>query len=157
MLWCAVNPSSSALCFEPNPTTRNILRCNVARNGFSDRVAIRAEAVSNKKGTALFSARTEQPGWSGFVNEVSKESTHIPTVALDDVISDRVSLLKIDAEGADSLVLQGAAKLLSAKLVQTIVWEGNCTGMCDGFNSVEFVRKFGYYAVRFRDGWLATV
>lgn len=77
-------------------------------------------ALSNKKGEAQFNYVPEFPAYSGLKKrEYPKENVQtkqvtVKTEKLDDVIPEtlRIDFVKIDVEGAEYLVLQGAKNLL---------------------------------------------
>jgi FkbM family methyltransferase len=107
-------PKSAVYSFEPVERNLRYLRRHVAMNGL-DQCHIKAVAVSNDVGTVRFSA-------AGRENSMGKISSDgellIPTITLDDSIYHKKELqppkvMKIDVEGAETQVLQGAARALS--------------------------------------------
>ena len=106
------------IAFEPNANTANRLRQNLSNNGVEN-VTIEQVAVANQEGSITFH-ESDQPTLSSATrippNHV--QSYDVPVVRVDDVWSragrPRVSLLKIDVEGGELAVLQGASELLAA-------------------------------------------
>jgi hypothetical protein len=82
---------------------------------------------------------------------VATETTvETAVVPLDDCVSprDQIELLKIDVEGADPWVLQGARKLLENKRINHIYFEHNkkcmsLLGIPEG-EALDFLRSVGY-------------
>lgn len=109
-------PDGEVLAFEPLPLNRAILSFNVTLNQV-DNVDIRSEALSNREGTAEMSV-PEDGGYASLrpTDRKALDGTReVPTTRLDDALGDaqgRVGVLKIDVEGAEALVLEGASSLL---------------------------------------------
>lgn len=101
-------PSVTGVCYEPDPAAASYLKRNVEGNGLAARVEVRSEAVSDRTGTALLYQAEPGDGTSSLrsVSHVShfERETPVRTVSFSDVIermTGRVSLLKIDCEGAE--------------------------------------------------------
>jgi len=100
--------------FEPlAENASNILR-HVNLNGLNNVTLLQA-AVADRNGIVGFNI-----GESNSVGTISQTdaSYKVPAVALDELIADGVpipDLIKMDVEGAESLVLNGAKELLSRK------------------------------------------
>jgi FkbM family methyltransferase len=97
--------------FEPDDGARRIAEANVARNGLGGLVEISAHAVGAAAGSSAFSTGL------GPMNRLMPEGTAggvrtVDLVTLDDVATDRVALVKIDVEGEEAGVLDGAEQLL---------------------------------------------
>ncbi len=103
------------VAFEPDPGAGERLRRNVALNEFSN-VTIHPAAVGDTDGPAeLYRDAGNSGGHSLYECNVSRNGDHCTTnvVRLDTVFGDdTVDLIKIDAQGADDLVLIGAEQLL---------------------------------------------
>lgn len=105
------------VAFEPQPVFAARL-ASVCRTLKLDNVTVEAKAVYSRTGTQdLFVPAGHSPGAS--LTRKAPEATHfttlsVPMVALDDYFaeSDKVTLLKIDVEGAELGVLQGAERIL---------------------------------------------
>jgi len=105
LLAAKANPSITAYIFEPDPVNvRNIER-NILKNNVRN-CRLQPVAVSNKKGIARFAG----DGSSG-AHLTEDGNIEVPTVALDD-FQLPISLLKIDVEGNELEVLQGARETL---------------------------------------------
>lgn len=122
-IW-ALDAGGVVIAAEPNPDAATQLRANVARNGYA------AEIVEAALGAA--------PGRMAMTGEDllrqhlvldASPTSEGPTVevrVLDDVVGDRtVRGLKIDVEGAERLVLEGASRLLDDERVAVLQLEWN--------------------------------
>src|ERR1700722_1070960 len=105
------------VAFEPQPElARNL--ANLCRATKLGNVQVEAKAVDSQSGVQqLFLPRGHQPGASLRAAALDGESfttLPVPVVALDDYFSasDRVTLLKIDVEGAELGVFKGAERIL---------------------------------------------
>lgn len=112
----AVGPRGAVLAFEPTPSTRVALQRTVDNNHCQAVVSVRSEAVSSSDGEQEFiaSQHVGDMGNSLVAHAAGgSERVRIRTVALDSVVGgDPVSCLKIDAEGAELDILEGAATIL---------------------------------------------
>lgn len=116
----AVGESGHVYAFEPDQRALALLRRNVAVNGLKNVTVIEA-AVSDETGERPFAAASDTALSS--LAAIQRDDQQIegwrtvPTVRLDDAIVTHdisgVRFLKIDVEGAEKLVLDGAANLLS--------------------------------------------
>ncbi len=121
-----VGPEGRVFAFEPIPENLATLRHNVALNGLSN-VTIVEQALSSSTGTAEMFVSP----WSAFhslnVEGASKQSDHEPqegqitvqTVTLDEFAGREgvrsPDLLKVDVEGAELIVLEGAPETLHSR------------------------------------------
>lgn len=107
--------SSLVHAFEPSPAMADILRRTTARNvvvhetALSDHSGMTELKIPADEGRLTHSLASLEPGAvEGFeVNEVS-----VPLARLDDVVSENVSFVKIDVEGHELNVLEGAQGLI---------------------------------------------
>lgn len=150
-LWAALGPENRALAFEPSPRNLPGLKANVARAGFQSRISIHDCALGRVSGRVAFDlGPDDQSGWGGLAPAPSPGAIHVQVKLLDDVLppGTRVSVLKIDAEGADTWVLQGAARLLRDKRVAHVFFEQNAARMrllgIPAQAAHNFLAKLGY-------------
>ena len=127
MRWAIGRPDLRFHCYEPNPQAFETLRQNVGANGLDARVTLHAEAVGRAKGkldlwidvpTAHSTAFGESPFPGG-----RRVST--PVVSLDEAwarTAERpIAMLKIDAEGGEVDILEGASQAALAAVQCAIV------------------------------------
>ena len=127
LLWCAQNPKNTCIAFEASPIVLPHLEENIRRNRLHERVEIVKCAASRASGVVHFdTGPADQTGWGGVTNDAGQTTLKVPSVRLDDVLTGKsISLLKIDCEGADAWVLEGAASLLTRKAIHHLCFEEN--------------------------------
>lgn len=130
-LFASLNPRNVVHAFEPSPANLDALRHNVAKNGLAENVVINAMALGREKGSFSFELHNEygQSGWGGLSLKESACSIRVETVTLDEYALEKglafINVLKIDTEGADTWVLEGASGLLQQKKIGHIFFEEN--------------------------------
>lgn len=122
-----VGPSGRVLAFEPSPRTFELLKRNLEANGLSW-AAPHAYALADAEGAAeLFIADDSEnnPAADTLSAQSGRKAVRVRLRRLDDVLAeervDRIDLLKIDVEGAELRVLDGAPRALT--LARRIVME----------------------------------
>ncbi len=118
-----VGPAGKVYAFEPEPHNYELLTKNVLINHY-DNIASIPKAVSNKTGEAeLFVDRINLGGHSLSEDTVLEKAGYlkIEAVTLDDFFGKTVGnlaidVMKIDAEGAEGIILEGAEKVLKHDL-----------------------------------------
>ena len=103
--------------FEPETTNFNVLRKNVEENNFKN-IIIEKLAVSNQSGRKKLYL-SEGPGGHRLFesNYCTKDFTFVDVITLDDYfenksIIEKITLVKIDVEGAELSVLNGMKSIL---------------------------------------------
>ena len=121
LLWASQRPTNRVLALEPSPRNVGLLRENVDRNGLDDRIDVKALAAGAEAGTLPFHLGPDaQTGWGSFSSYVGGRTLAVPVVRLDDLVDEPVQLLKVDTEGADTWVLEGAERLLRERLIAEV-------------------------------------
>lgn len=115
-----VGPAGRVVSFEPSPRTQELLRRNLAANGLSW-VRFHPLAVADAEGSAeLFVAddASNNPAADTLTASAGRKGVTVRLRRLDDVLAEegvtRVDHLKIDVEGAEQRVLDGAPRTLAA-------------------------------------------
>lgn len=107
-----VGSAGSVIAFEPNPASFNALREHLVLNSISDSVRLVQAAVGASEGRAPFEMRWDQSHINRAALGDSPDS--VTCITLDGVIGDgHVDVMKIDVEGYEEKVLEGAVGLLS--------------------------------------------
>lgn len=115
-----VGPEGKVHAFEPLDSNAELLERSIAENGFTDRLVFRRAAVGPVSGAATltFPEETLNSGGAYLLRDgtaplAGNQKRQVQMVALDDIALTRpVRLIKMDVEGAEPLVVRGAAHLL---------------------------------------------
>jgi FkbM family methyltransferase len=104
--------------FEPTPRSFELLQDNVQVNGFleSGVVAMRRMAVSDRPGYSSFTTYPRNSGHNTFFgDETGGETMTVETVTIDEQLANepKVDVVKIDAEGAEPLILRGMTETIA--------------------------------------------
>jgi FkbM family methyltransferase len=109
-----VGPAGRVVSFEPIPYVREHLAKNIEINRFRN-CTVFSEALSDRSGECdFFQGPRDHVGISS-LGEIGNTANvlRVETKRLDELLDiQRVSLLKVDVEGAESLVLEGARATL---------------------------------------------
>lgn len=154
-----VNPEGRVFCFEPHPFHLERIKINLSRNSdLEEYVKIMPIASSNSKGKIeLFVLDNIEEGGSS-ASFIANASTHYPLEhykwfhpveveqdTIDNLVSkDAISppeLIKIDVEGAESLVIEGALETINLHHPLIIVEVHNAPNM---FNLTRLLSPLGY-------------
>lgn len=117
---CIVGPTGRVIAFDPHPRNVHTIQEQIDLNHFSDICLVEAAAVSDRPGIQKFvlsstNANSHLVGVDPRCKDDAREQTvDVTLVTLDDCVlrHPRPSLIKIDVEGAEVLVLHGAKHLL---------------------------------------------
>lgn len=169
LLWASAGAQNRVEAFEASPRVFPVLRSNVKKNAHcASRVVSHNLALGAAPDSMDFDlGPPEQDGWGGLVAQPSGQSVQVLVRRLDEELQDAdITFLKVDVEGADTWVLQGASDLLSNRRVKYISWEQNFVRMAalgiDEEESLRLVRGCGYECqpLELANGkvtqWLAT-
>lgn len=152
-LAAAVN--NRIVAFEPLPANLELLRRGVTTNGLVDTIEVVPTAVGSRQGeVTLFVPQSGYGSYASTVSEVvpdTAESVSVPIDTLDQSLETRgtrrISLIKIDVEGAEYEVLLGASKLIKAyrpAIFLELEMHRQPGGQAGVDKIVEFLRKHGY-------------
>lgn len=127
LLAARTNPSAQIHAFEPTAAVNEILRTNIALNGFNN-ITVNNCGIGSDSGEGLLRECRGMDYTNEGMNYIAKDNLHSqPTdravilVSLDDYCRsngiDRIDLLKMDIEGGEYDALCGAKNLLEGKSV----------------------------------------
>jgi FkbM family methyltransferase len=126
-------PQQRIFAFEPNPSTFKALEENVARNGRRN-IACCQIAVADYNGVVQFASREHARANASIAADQARESGTVQ-VACETIDSfcrrqgiDRIAVLKVDVEGYETLVFNGASRVLAEVRPELIYFEV-CPGL----------------------------
>lgn len=147
------------LAFEPVPATRQYLATVVAMNQL-DNVEVIPKALGKQPGTVTLwvvphasGLTSAVPPEAGSVEATTLQQLAVPQVTLDDELAARggaaPTLIKIDVEGYEMAVLEGAVRTLAGPYPPAVVFETHGThlaraGVRFGDIPAWFEDRFGY-------------
>lgn len=108
------SPKIQVHCFEPSSKTHQCLESQIAANSLGNNIHIYPHAVSDRAGTATLKLAKNSGHQSFFDSEfVDAEEETVATLSLQNVLErcavSEVDLLKIDVEGAEIEIVEGAS------------------------------------------------
>jgi len=117
----SVGPEGQVVAFEALPANVDRLQANLALNESGRRVRVEAAAAGAATGQSVFlvhrSGGMGKLGGSAGRDETYDDEIDVRVVSLDDYVFEQghplPSLIKIDVEGGEGMVLRGANRLLS--------------------------------------------
>jgi FkbM family methyltransferase len=110
-----IGASGTVVAFEPDDSNSRELKQHVELNSVADRVRIVRAAVGEREGFAEFASNLDSSFISGAIAASTKnKSVETQCVTLDGFFAGKkLDLLKIDVEGYEQKVLEGATELLT--------------------------------------------
>ncbi|KAG2484626.1 hypothetical protein HYH03_016580 [Edaphochlamys debaryana] len=118
--------------YEPVPLFRSFFTFSTHINDLSGLIEIRPKVVSHERGKTMKMVVPSKGIWgtAGIDGlnidraiEASMEEINVPSVRLEDEIKEDVLLMKVDVEGWEWSVIQGAEGLLKNHVVENIIME----------------------------------
>ncbi|WP_168205145.1 FkbM family methyltransferase [Bythopirellula goksoeyrii] len=133
ILACGV-AGARGICYEPVPETYQRLMKNLAVNSLLDRTQAFNQGVGDSRSTLRF---TEDEGCMNHVlttAETAGKVIEVTVIALDEELREVPTMMKIDVEGYETMVLKGAERVLTDKTLNFILIELNGSGTRYGFD-----------------------
>jgi FkbM family methyltransferase len=134
---------ADCLAFEPNPKTFEWLRRNIDLNGLMNKTEAHCKALGSLSGEAEFTVDLD--AGNHLVPDVGLGSEHtqiVPLTTLDEAINGRSpSILKIDVEGFETEVINGAQSTLSSPDLRCIIMEFGGLGEKFGFDEQALIKR----------------
>jgi len=162
-----IGPTKRVFAFEPQARMVTKLRRNIELNALQN-VEIFPFALADTPGTVTFHVPPEGAEGLGSMRANGRfqvvKTVDVETQRLDDVMvklgNPKIGLVKMDAEGAELLILRGAERLLSSPDRPDLIFEAyekNCKpfGYCV-FDLLKYINSFGYRVRQLdQDDWIA--
>ena len=152
VLTCAAR-GARGYCFEPIPSTYQRLLDNLSINNLQSRVAALNLGLSDHDDELRFTSGGDTVNHILAENESSAGSIAVPVRTLDSVLAaESPTMMKIDVEGYETKVLEGAGETLAKPSLHSIVMELNGSGNRYGFDEekiLEKMRGFGFMTYQY--------
>jgi FkbM family methyltransferase len=118
---------ATSYCFEPIPQTYSYLKLNTVINNLEHKTFLFNMGVGSEEGNLMFSS--DRDAMNSVVDNGYKGKTEtVKVVKLDNLLREKITgctLLKIDTEGFEAAVLEGADHILQDANVKAIIVEMN--------------------------------
>lgn len=116
------------ISIEPEPAIFNILKANVQLNRLTNVIPFNSACWKDNLDLPLFLPSAQGVGGSSsLVEEVSGTSVKVHCMKLDDILDllkiDNVNFIKIDAEGAEAEIIEGAVRTIARSNSLKILFE----------------------------------
>ncbi len=147
----AASRDASVVAMEPVPTSYDYLLDNIYLNRFHSLVEARNVGVGSSQGKLRFTTRTGPTNHVLAEGESADDAVTVSVETLDD-IAQSATMIKVDVEGFETEVIDGAAGLLAQGALQAVLIELNGLGARYGFSDVEIHERlldFGFRPVRY--------
>lgn len=122
-----VGDAGGVVAFEPDPVARASLMRNLEMNGISN-VTVEAKCVSDTTGKAVLGAERFGSGLSSIVHQGNRSERYnqveVDSTTLDEYCEGHglsPDWVKIDAEGAEPLIVRGMQRLIQSRHPQAIL------------------------------------
>lgn len=123
---------AKSLAFEPIPSTFFRLKRNINYNNLQDKTELYNLGVGDKEETLVFSNSLDAINHVITDGNYSGSVTNIPVNSLDNLMADQTpNLMKIDVEGFEANVINGATETLKRPELKVIIMETN--GLSDQY------------------------
>jgi FkbM family methyltransferase len=151
--WARVQPRGHVFAFEPSPRTSALLERNMRTSAPADNITIVREAVSSYCGKSAF-YECDDNAFSSLKDTHRKKVVATTTVSVDTIDAfvsrqklSTVSLIKIDVEGVEQQVIDGARETLKYLKPDLFVeiYKGEASNS-DPEATVRYVQSLGYSA-----------
>lgn len=138
--------------FEPHPETFARLKANIAINCLSSIVEARCCGVSCSAGELAFTADRDTTNRLIQSNDEGASIT-VPVVTLDEALGGRTpAIIKVDVEGHEAQVIEGAQRTFSDKGLLAVLMETNGSGEKFGQSDgalITAMEDFGFVACNY--------
>jgi FkbM family methyltransferase len=139
---------AAGCAFEPIPATYARLQENVRLNHLENSVTCLNVGIGRAPGTIKFTAGLDTMNHALADGESDPGALDVKVVTLDSVLKDRdPSLLKIDVEGYEMPVLEGASETLTKRSLHSVIMELNGSGTRYSYEEskiVDLMHDYGF-------------
>ena len=148
LLACGV-VGAKGYAFEPVPTTYYRLVENIRLNHLEQKVKCINKGVGAQQGVMTFTADSDTTNHVVLDDEYSGNTVDVAVTTLDNELRDDFpTLLKIDVEGYETPVLEGAHAILKKETLYAVIMELNGSGQRYGFDESKILRLMFDYGFK---------
>jgi len=133
----AVGPFGRVFAYEPNPTVADLLANSATMNWVHDRLRLRCKAVGSQPGEAVLTVQPARLGdatlaaasggtassTASYLGETEHLRTEVVSLDQEFPVDVPIRIMKVDAEGFEVAVLQGADRLLKNRAIDFVMVE----------------------------------
>jgi FkbM family methyltransferase len=144
---------ADCVSFEPLPATFAHLLDNIRINALEARVKARNIGLGAASGSLTFTSGLDTVNHVVAKGETVANALEVPVEPLDDVLSGSVpTIMKIDVEGFETEVLNGASRTMQEAALLAVVMELNGSGLRYGYDEGKIharMNDWGFAPVRY--------
>jgi len=137
------------ISIEPEASNFEILKANVELNHLSNVTLLKVACWNKNENLKLYLSHSMDTGEHSVKTPISRDFVEVSGLRLDDVLKDlqmeHIDFIKIDAEGADGEVLEGAEETITKNPRLRIIFEATNRGNLT--KCQEVLRKYGFISV----------
>jgi len=131
---------ANCYCFEPVPATYSRLVDNIRLNNLQDKIHCMNIGIGEHEGNIRFTSSLDCGNHVVAENEIGEDFIDVKVNTLDSILKyESPFFIKVDVEGFETPVLNGALKTLSNKELCAVIMELNGCGERYGFNESEIL------------------
>jgi FkbM family methyltransferase len=131
-------PGTRCIAFEPASDTYQLLAENVRLNGYESRVTVHRMAIGSEDGEVSFTARLDTVNHVAAPTDAGVAQEPVVLRRLDTVLmAETPTVIKIDVEGYETRVIEGASQTLRSEKLLAIVLEMNGSGARYGLDETK--------------------
>ena len=136
---------AKSVSFEPIPTTYEKLCTNIKLNNLENKVLTYNLGLGETEGLLQFTSNKNCCNHAIAQGESSKHTVDVQVKTLDQMLIKNPSIIKIDVEGYETLVLNGGEETLQNSNLYAVIMELNGSGSRYGFDEQLILEKMLAY------------
>ena len=144
---------ASGIAFEPVPSTYKRLVENMRLNFLDEKVICVNKGVGSKKGSIAFTSDRDTTNHALVPGEKCENVVDVEVTTLDSVLTSVLTnecptLIKIDVEGYEVPVLEGAQDTLKKEALHSVIMELNGSGSRYGYDESQILEMMSDYGFK---------